>query len=173
MNQDNRDILDEILKVAIESSNQEKERSQILLTKSDYLMKYIAAMFVFVNAVCVFIMSNSNVSAWIVCIYYFLVGMSFLFSVCFTIKAQTLLKCVFFPTGQDIFSNMLLKYNEGNTLTSQDLRIDTIKYYSNYTKSLQVANDNRAKLIDKGYNAFFIGTIVITGGLFLIMVIIA
>ena len=43
-------LRESILSVAIESATQEEKRAEILLKKSDFLMKYISATFVIINA---------------------------------------------------------------------------------------------------------------------------
>lgn len=167
-------IVDEILKCSEESSKQEFERSQILLKKSDYLMKYISASFVIANAVSGFAVARNFVPDGIVCIYYLIVGILLLIGMTSAIKAQTLLEVNFFPTGMQILEGMVKKkVDEDKVYSLQDIKIDSIKYYSKYTDSLKTANDERAKIIKQGYRSFTYATIGLAVGFFVFLVLIA
>lgn len=162
---------DEILTVSKTSAAQEENRSEILLKKSDYLMKYISATFVIINALCVFAVTQTSISSCFIFIYYIVTGISLLLSTFFTINAQTLVESKFFPTGQDVLKS--IQHNSNKPYTLSKSKTDTIKYYSKYTEALKNSNDKRAKSIKRAYRYYFVGIFFITVGSFLMIVLIA
>lgn len=167
-------IITEILSCAVESSKQEMSRSNILLAKSDYLMKYISAAFVIVNAICAFAISREFIPAAIVCVYYLLTGLLLLISMVITIQVQTLLKVEYFPTGTQILEGMAEKWESDKEVYSiLNLQIDNIKYYSQYTESLKEANDDRAKKLKQAYKCFMYATVGMAIGFLVFLILIA
>ena len=168
------DMIVEITNVAIESYKQEQNRESILLTKSDYVIKYITATFVFVNAICALLITNEVIPTIIVCVMYFIVGASLCVSLAYSIRAQLLVKGEFFPTGVDVLNGMQEEYKKNGTEKSVcDLKMDTIKYYDNYTKTLQKANDDKAKKLKIAYRIYLNSVICIMVIFFVLCVIIA
>lgn len=176
MNSDGQynEILIEIIKVAQESYKQEQDRALLLLNKSDYIIKYVTATFVFVNALCALLITNKVIPLTIVCILYLIVGISLCVSLSLSIKAQLLVKGKFFPTGVDILEGMNKEYQtSGLEKSLSDLKFDTIKYYDEYTKSLEGANNDKAKTLNKAYHTYLFSVICITLIFFVLCVIIA
>lgn len=171
---ENKEIIAEILSCAVESSKQEMSRSNILLAKSDYLMKYISATFVIVNAVCAFAISREFIPAAIVCVYYLLIGILLLISMVITIQVQTLLKVEYFPTGTQILEGMAERWESDKEVYSiLNLQVDNIKYYSQYTESLKEANDDRAKKLKQAYKCFVYATVGVAIGFLIFLILIA
>jgi hypothetical protein len=176
MNSDEQynDMLIEITKVAQESYKQEKDRASLLLTKSDYIIKYVTATFVFINALCALLIANKVVPLTLVCILYLIVGILLCISLSLSIKAQLLVKGEYFPTGVDILSEMKQNYDKnGHEKSLVDLKFDTLKYLDKYTKALEAANNDKAKTLNKAYRAYLSGIISITIIFFILCVIIA
>lgn len=171
MNQEQ--MINEIMKISVESYKQEKDRAALLLTKSDYLNKYITATFVFVNAFCAFLLTNSAVSKIAICIVYPLIGMFLCISLFLSTKAQVLLKGKFFPTGMDIWEGMKKEAEQGTEKNELSLRLDSIIYYNEYTKALEEANNSKAKILNWAYKTYLFGTIGLTIGFFIICLIVA
>lgn len=163
-------IQEEILCVAKTSAAQEENRLNILLKKSDFLMKYISATFVIINAICVFIATNTDIAPFLIFLYYVINGMLLLLSTYHTINAQTLVKSYFFPSGQDILNGIK---KEISSLCLIKVKTDTIKYYTDYTNSLKESNDNRANKLNNAYKCFILGTVSITVGFLLLILFIA
>ena len=111
---DTKEILTEILNCAVESNKQEISRSNVLLAKSDCLMKYISAAFVIVNAICAFSVLRDFIPASIVCVCYFITGILLLISMFTAIQAQTLLRVEYFPTGSQVLDGMNRKWESDN-----------------------------------------------------------
>lgn len=105
---------------------------------------------------------------------YLIVGISLCISLSLSIKAQLLVKGTFFPTGIDILVAMEKEYKTSELKKSlSDLKFDTIKYYDQYTKSLEDANNNKAKTLNKAYRTYLFSVFCITLFFFLLCVIIA
>ena len=167
-------LRESILSVAIESATQEEKRAEILLKKSDFLMKYISATFVIINALCILYVSNTSIELGFICLYYFATGFSLLISMFFTIRAQILAQAKFFPTGQDIFLSIQHNYNDSNKpYTYTKSKTDAIKYYSKYTNSLNEVNNKRAKHLKNAYSFFIVSVFCIIIGSFVMIVLIA
>lgn len=164
-----------ILSISKESAAQEERRSEVILKKSDFLMKYISAIFVIINAVCIFAITHTSIKPIFVFVYYIATGLCLLISMFFTINAQTLVQAKFFPTGQDILKTIQHNSKDPSnpTYTFQKSKVDAIKYYGKYTDSLQKTNDKRAKSLKRAYSCFFVGIFCVTIGSFIMIVLIA
>lgn len=169
-----KDMMDDILAIAKESYNQECNRNNNLLTKSDYLMKYIAATFMFINAVCVFLVTNKLLPPVIICIYYLLVSIVLMMATWWAICAQNLQKLEFFPTGETVLDDIKKKYEDcKEEKTSLDIRIDLIKYYGKYVEAAIITNNRRACFLEKSYYAIMVGLVCITLGFFIFLILLA
>lgn len=90
------EVVDQLLEIAKISSEQERDRTQNLLVKSDYLVKYITATFVFLNAIYVFLLKLDVVKPiWIVLLYV-VPGILLCVAMWNAIKAQELVDVKFF-----------------------------------------------------------------------------
>lgn len=164
-----------ILSISKESAAQEERRSEVILKKSDFLMKYISAIFVIINAVCIFAVTHTSIKPFFVFAYYIVTGLCLLISTLFTVNAQTLVQANFFPTGQVILKKIQQDFKDSSKpqYTFQKSKVDAIKFYSKYTDSLQETNDKRAKSLKKAYGCFFLGVLGVTIGSFIMIVLIA
>lgn len=165
-------VLERTLDIVKESYNQENNRAKALLTKSDYIIKYITSTFVFVNAMVLILINNKMVNLVILVILYFIVGAMLCFSLYNAVKAQALLDVAYFPTGDTILKDLAKLDNEQENLSIY-LSRDIISYYSQYIEKLEEANNKRAKILKQAYGIYNSSVIVITLLIFIIILIIA
>lgn len=164
-------IFDEILRVTIKSYDQETNRSSLLLTKSDYLIKYITATFVFINAISAFLIANKVISSCVIVIGNIAIGAILCFSLYFAVNVQLFVRGNYFPTGMEIFRAIKNKYNADKIeKTPLDLRMDTIKYYSDYIDNLEKSNNKKAEMLNSAYKVYLIGVVCITLFFFIILI---
>ncbi|WP_288222527.1 hypothetical protein [uncultured Clostridium sp.] len=169
-----KDIIEKIKSITQVSYEQEIARSKAILTKSDYLIKYITSTFVFMNAALVFLATSKLVSPWILVIVYMISGVVLCYSLYKALKVQILLKGLFFPTGKTIMKDISKQLNENSErITPLELDRDIILYYSNYTEELENSNNNRAKILNSAYKWYLSSIILITMHFFIILIIIA
>lgn len=165
---------EKILEITKESYNQEVRRSNSLLTKSDYLVKYITSTFVFINAILVLIMNNKLINPWINVFIYMVSGILLCRSLYLAVRVQILSKGVHFPTGMTLLNDIAKKYNdEKKTTTTQDMDMQIIFYYSRYIEELEVANNMKASILNKAYTWYLRTIIGITIMLFVLLILIA
>lgn len=155
-----------------ESYNQEIKRSSLLLTKSDYVIKYIMSTFVFVNALAVFLASTKLINAWILVIFYLISGSLLCYCLFLAIRVQILLKGEYFPTG-DTLLNDIIKYIKDPKSHNIEIKLDRdlISYYSKYTCALEKANNERATILNSAYY-YYLSSIGFISIMFFIMLII-
>lgn len=177
MQQDNVQIKDEIiaeiLDTTIISYKQETERSNLLLTKSDYLVKYITSTFVFLNAISVLMITNNMINKMIIVFMYLIVGVALCMALVKAVSAQILLKGKYFPTAGDILNGIVEKGEFDDDKIKKKLIKDKLGYYTQYTKELESANNERAKKINIAYKIYIGGVVGIVVGIMMIMIIIA
>lgn len=167
-------VVDQLLEIAKISSEQERDRTQNLLVKSDYLVKYITATFVFLNAIYVFLLKLDVVKPiWIVLLYV-VPGILLCVAMWKAIKAQELVDVKFFPTGSDVIQGMVNRWKKTQEETSaQSLKLDKISYYREYTDSLKTANDAKAMVLQSVYHLFAIDLWIILIGIAGITILVA
>lgn len=162
-------IIDEALEMSKTSYNQENERSKQLLNKSDYLIKYISAIFIFVNIFLPLAFSNSIINLVALSIMYFLISAPLIFSLFYAVRAQILKPGDFFPLGEKI----LLKIKNREYKKLFKIRSRHIMYYSKSTEKLQSSNDDRAKLLKKAYWSYIFSVCMLAIIILIIMILIA
>lgn len=132
-----KELLSKILDISKESYNQEINRSNNLLTKSDYLIKYISATFVFINAIFVFLATNRVLNLFILAGVYLIISEILCWSLFLAVRAQVLKKALYFPTGNTVIDEIKDEWNsdgiENNEIT---LTNKTINYYSDFVNIL-------------------------------------
>lgn len=168
------EVVDQLLEIAKISSEQERDRAQNLLVKSDYLVKYITATFVFLNAICAFLLKLELTKPIWVVLLYVIPGILLCLAMWKAIKAQELVDVKFFPTGSDVIKGMVDRWNQTQEETSaKSLKLDKISYYREYTDSLKKANDAKAKVLQSVYHLFAIDLWIILVGIAGITILVA
>lgn len=167
-------MIEKIINITKESYNQELNRSNLLLTKSDYLVKYITSTFVFINALFVFLVSSKLVNTWYLAIMYAISGVLLCRDLYLAVRVQILTKVKFFPTGNTILQDIKSVYEkEKKQITPMKIDIDTVNYYSKFIEELENSNNKKANILNNAYN-WYLGTIIfITFIFFVILLIIA
>ncbi len=163
--------LDKILEVSKTSYDQESERNKQLLTKSDYLIKYISAIFIFINIFLPLAFQNKIVNLKVLVFMYIFVCIPVLICLFFCIRAQVLRSCSFFPTGKETILEM--KKNSQDFNSEIKIKNKHISYFSSSTKSLEESNNTRSELLKKAYWAYFSSIGAVFFIIFIIMILIA
>lgn len=167
-----QEILKKVQIINEESYNQEVKRSSLLLTKSDYVIKYIMSTFVFVNALLVFLTSTKLVNAWLLVLFYLVSGSILCYCLFLAVRVQILLKGEYFPTGETILNDIKKDMNSsGQRFSEIRLDRDLIRYYSEYTSKLEEANNDRARILNSAYY-YYLGSIGFIFIMFFIMLVI-
>lgn len=164
-NEDVKELLKRVLEITKESYKQECDRSGKILTKSDYIIKYVTTILVFINAIMVFMISNMINNKELIIAVYIVNSIILIISLTCAINAQSLLKVNFFPTGKVILSD-LNNYSQQNSelYSPTEMLKDEVLYYSNCIESLEEVNKKRAKYLKCAYVFFIFAmcTLVIT-----------
>lgn len=169
------DLLNKILDITQESYKQENSRASNLLTKSDYLIKYVTGAFALINVIFVFIAVNKLINLWSIGICYLIIAITMLFCMIYSIRAQILKLGKYFPSGKQILLDIVKKYKEEVVeYNDQKMINETIIYYSEYIEQLEIVNNDRADLINKSYKLFLVSIIeiIVTFFMFIISLII-
>lgn len=164
-------ILERILKISKTSYEQEVDREKQLLTKSDYLIKYISVIFGFINIFLPLIFKYEVINLYILIIMYVITTIPLIITLYYSIKSQSLKKAVFFPTGKSMLEKLKTEMN--NYCRDDKLINKEILYYSNSTEELQKSNDKRSNILKRAYTNYFVSIMVIALMIFILMIIIA
>ena len=163
-NKETQELVEGILETARISSEQEYQRSQLLLTKSHYLVTYVTGTFVFLNAFCLFLLKLKTAPGFMVLALYAVPSIALCGALWQAVSAQSLVRVEYFPTGQEIIQGIIDKNKKNITVTALDHLGDRIIFYSKYTDSLKEANDKRAGILKSVYR-LFIGAVISIAGL--------
>lgn len=167
-------ILDDVLLTTKVSQEQEKVRADNLLTKTDYIIKYISATFVLINAIFVFLAANKIINLFLVSAIYISISIPLCYSLFFAVRAQVLKNVKYFPTGNDEIISLRDFYDKENRMPSEiEMKNRTLNYYSEYIKSLESANNARSNLINTAYKSYLASIFLISLGLITVLIIIA
>lgn len=154
------ELLQGVLRVAKESYKQELDRSNKLLAKSDYVIKYVTSILVFINAIMVLMMNAVIVDKLWIIGGYIVNSIILLVSLIYAVRTQNLVQVEFFPLGETLLQDLNSYYEQNNKLyTSQEMLNDEVMYYSESVKKLSEVNDARADFLKKAYY-FFVGGMV-------------
>lgn len=163
-------MIERILNITKESYTQELNRSNVLLKKSDYLIKYITSTFVFINALFVFLLNNQLIDTLGLAISYAISGILLCRDLYLAVRVQNLTKVKFFPTGNTILQDIKSNHQkEGKKITPMNLDVDTVNYYSEFTEALENSNNKKAEILNKAYNWYLSTIIIITVIFFIIL----
>lgn len=164
-------ILDEVLDISKVSYDQENDRSRQLLTKSDYLIKYIFAITIFVNIFLPLAFANKIINLTALILMYVFISIPLILSLFFSIRVQILKPGKFFPVGKRVLEEIK---NSGDALNS-DLKIKNrfILYYSSSTNELQESNDTRAKILKTAYKQYILSIVILVSIILVIMILVA
>ncbi|GAB6156608.1 hypothetical protein JCM17380_53620 [Desulfosporosinus burensis] len=99
-------MLDKVLEISKVSYEQENDRSKQLLTKSDYLIKYISSITIFVNIFLPLAFANKIISLKILILMYVLISIPLIFSLFYSVRVQILKPGKFFPTGKRVLEEI-------------------------------------------------------------------
>jgi hypothetical protein len=167
-------ILTKVLEISDESYRQERERSNNLLTKSDYIIKYISTAFVFTNAIFALLASNKVIKIGILAVLYILIAVTFCISLYYAVRAQVLRKAKYYPTGNTIIKELESDFEKKPVMPTDITMLNKlINYSSDYIEELQKVNDDRAKLINIAYKSYLVSISLISLSFIAIMIIIA
>ena len=164
-------MLDKVLEISKISYDQENDRSKQLLNKSDFLIKYISTISIFVNIFLPLAFTNKIINLTILILMYFIISIPLISSLFYSIRVQILKPGKFFPTGKRILEEIK---NNGDSLNS-DIKIKNrfIMYYSSSTEVLQKSNDKRAKILKTAYWQYVTSIIILVVAVLIIMIIVA
>lgn len=176
MSEENQDkvlfgkMLDKVLEISKVSYDQENDRSKQLLNKSDFLIKYISAITIFVNIFLPLAFANKIINLTILILMYFSISIFLISSLFFSIRVQILKPGKFLPTGKRVLEE--IKNNNG---LHSDLNIKNrfIMYYSSSTEALQESNDDRAKILKSAYKHYITSMIILVVAILVIMILVA
>jgi energy-coupling factor transporter transmembrane protein EcfT len=164
-------LLEKVLQISKVSYGQEVDRSKQLLAKSDYLIKYLSTIFVFVNIFLPLAFKYNIINLKVLAFIYFAISVPLIFSLFLSIKSQRLRLGMFFPTGKYLLEEM--KRNQDKFNTEIKMKNKSILYYSTSTETLQKTNDERAKNLKAAYTSYFSSIIILAVAIFSIMIIVA
>ena len=167
-------ILKKVQIINEESYNQEIKRSTLLLTKSDYVIKYIMSTFVFINALLAFLVTSKIINIWILVVFYLISGCLLCSCLYLAVKVQILLKGEYFPTGETILNDIKKDIQSSGEIPNPiRLDRDLIRYYSTYTTKLEEANNERATILNQSYKFYLASILFIFSMFFIILIVIA
>lgn len=164
-------MLDKTLEISRISYEQESDRNKQLLNKSDYVIKYISTIIIFVNIFFPILFANKVIKIKILILIYLFISFPLIASLFYSIRSQILKKVEFFPTGDVILKK--IKSKEKNFENDIEIQNRIIIYYSRSTKRLQATNDKKAKLLKTAYRSFIFSIIFLVISILITMMLIA
>lgn len=164
-------MLDKVLEISKVSYEQENDRSKQLLNKSDFLIKYISSITIFVNIFLPLAFTNKIINLTVLILIYFVISIPLILSLFFAIRVQILKPVKFFPLGKRVIDEIKNNRNAWNTTLKIKNRF--ILYYSSSTEELQVSNDHRAKILKVAYKQYLSGIIILVVAVLIIMILVA
>ena len=164
-------MFDKVLEIAKVSYDQENDRSKQLLNKSDYLIKYISTITIFVNIFLPLAFTNKVIDLKILIVMYVIISVPLILSLFFSIRAQILKPGKFFPTGKTVLQE--IKKNKNDLNSALKIKNRFILYYSSSTEELQSSNDDRARILKFAYKQYIYSILILVIVVFVIMILIA
>ena len=148
-----------IKEIAHDSMQQEKDRAELIQSKSQSLIRYISATIGGVNAILVFLLDGELINTcqlfWLVAF----IDVPFVISLFLAVAAQIMMKALYYPSGIQVLDDME-KSNKRN-LTVLDYEVYQLKCKSIYVDSLWKVNNIRAKYIKWSYVCYLLGLVMI------------
>ena len=141
-------MLDVIKSIASESMQQEKDRAELIKSKSERLVKYISATIGCTNTIVVFLLDREVIelkSLYWIAVY---TELPLLVSLILAVLAQIMLKGLYYPSGISALKDLAYDGREKSLL---EFKIYKFKCMEDYTNSLSLANNKRANAIKWSY----------------------
>lgn len=141
-------MLEIVKSIAADSMQQEKDRAELIKSKSENLVKYVSATIGVANTIVVFMLDRKVIEIKALFWIAILVDFPLLLSLIMAVAAQIMLKGLYYPSGIGVIQDLI---KDGREKTNADFEIYRLKCMKEFTSSLCVANDKRAKCIKWSY----------------------
>lgn len=150
-----------IKSVAEESMQQEKDRSSLVQSKAQNLIKYVSTTIGIVNAILVFLLDREFINQCGLLWMALFVDVPLVISLMLAVIAQIMLKAYYYPSGIQMLSDFAEVENKELDLIY--FEIYRLKCMHIYSESLCRANDIRAKCVKWSYVTYLVGLIMLLG----------